>query len=88
VVVWLYDSGAAALPDAARRLLEEEPLTVSPMVEFELGLLHEIGRIVPTPPTILTSLHRALGVEIASTPFAQVVGAASELTWTRDPSTG
>lgn len=84
-VVWLYDSGPDAFPAAARRLLDAEPLGVSPMIALELALLHEIGRVAPPPDTILAGLGRTLGLVTSSTPFAEVVAAATDLTWTRDP---
>lgn len=84
-VVWLYESGTDTFPAAARRLLGTEPLAVSPMVALELSLLHEIGRIVPRPEVILAGLRRTLGLVASHTPFADVVGAATDLSWTRDP---
>ena len=84
-VVWLYESRTDTFPAAARRLLDSEPLAISPMVDLELALLHEIGRITPAPEVILAGLRRTLGLVISSTPFADVVGAATDLTWARDP---
>lgn len=84
-VVWIYDGGPDVLPPAARSLIDSEPLSISPMVTLELALLHEIGRIAPPPEVILTGLGRTLGLVVSATPFADVVGAATELTWTRDP---
>lgn len=84
-VVWLYESGTDTFPAAARNLVASELLAVSPMVALELALLHEIGRIAPRPEVILAGLRSTLGVITSPTPFADVVGAATELTWTRDP---
>ena len=84
-VVWLYESGTDTFPATARSLVDSEPLAISPMVALELALLHEIGRIAPPPEAILANLRRTLGLVTSPTPFADVVGAATELTWTRDP---
>lgn len=84
-VVWLYESGTDTFPTLARSLLDSEPLAVSPMIALELALLHEVGRIAPPPEAILAGLRRTVGLTTSPTPFADVVGAATDLTWTRDP---
>lgn len=84
-VVWLYESGTDTFPAPARRLLDTESLAVSPMVVLELALLHEIGRVAPAPEVILVGLQDTVGLTTSTTPFAGVVGAATRLTWTRDP---
>lgn len=85
VVVWLYADGIEPFPPSARRLLNEEPLAISPMVALELALLHETGRVTAAPEVIQAGLGRTLGLVTSSAPFTDVVGAASDLTWTRDP---
>lgn len=85
VVIWLYDSAGADFPAATRRLIDSEPLSISPMVKFELALLREIGRVTLAPEVILAELERTLGLTVSSRPFPAVVGAATDLTWTRDP---
>ncbi|MBI4741053.1 MAG: PIN domain-containing protein [Betaproteobacteria bacterium] len=86
VLVWLYQDGAARLTargtaaiDGANRLL------ISPIVELELAYLHEIGRITCPSATILDTLRRDLDLESCKLPFASVVGAALQQSWTRDP---
>lgn len=85
VVVWLHEGNLERFPVSVRRLLDAEPLLVSPMVELELALLHEIGRIAPTPSAVLAELGRTIGLGISELSFALVVTAAASLTWTRDP---
>lgn len=86
VLVWLYQDGATRLtPQGALAIESAEQLLISPMVELELGYLHEISRINCTAASILDSLRRDIGLEICKQPFAAVVGTALTLTWTRDP---
>lgn len=85
VLVWLLGGDAARLPDGVRRLLDSEPLAISPMVELELVYLHEVGRLRLSAPEVLDELRPALELVVSTAPFAQVVTHATGLTWTRDP---
>jgi len=85
VLVWLYVPAPEKLSATARQHLESDELAVSPMAVLELTFLHEIGRLRVDGPTVLASLQDELGVAVDRTPFADVVAAAQELTWTRDP---
>ncbi|HVL82908.1 MAG TPA: PIN domain-containing protein [Pseudonocardia sp.] len=85
VVVWLYEDKVASLPTSVRRLLDSEPLVVSPMVGFELDLLHEIGRTAGPSAEVLTGLGRSVGLTVSPAPFPAVVTTAAGLRWTRDP---
>lgn len=85
VVVWLYINKDDAFPVAVRRLLDTEPLVVSPMVALELDLLFEVGRTEGPAEVVLAGLGRTIGLVTSPTPFVEVVGAATDLTWTRDP---
>lgn len=85
VVVWLHQGRGAALPPAVRRTLEADTPAVSPMVGFELDLLHEIGRTTGPATEVLASLGGSIGLIVSPAPFAEVAAAATPLTWTRDP---
>ena len=86
VLVWLYQDGAARLTAAGAQAIEAgDPLLVSPIVELELAYLFEIGRISCPPAAILDTLRREIDLETCKLPFAAVVGAALDKTWTRDP---
>jgi PIN domain nuclease of toxin-antitoxin system len=58
---------------------------VSPIVELELTYLFEIGRVSEPASTPLSALRRGLGLRIADTSLAELIQAAKELSWTRDP---
>ncbi len=85
VAIWLYIDRRDAIPTAVRRLIDTEPLAVSPMVALELDLLYEIGRTEGPAEVVLAGLGRSVGLTTSPTPFTDVVGAATDLTWTRDP---
>lgn len=84
-VAWLYAGDLARFPRPVREVLEEEQLTVSPMVELELQLLYEIRRIADPGRTILDDLVERVGLRVSSAPFQRVVAAAAKFDWTRDP---
>ena len=86
VLVWLYQDGPARLTAAGAQAIEAaDRLLVSPIVELELAYLAEIGRITCPAATILDTLRREIDLEACKLPFAAVVGAAIDKTWTRDP---
>jgi len=85
VLAWLYQDGAAALPERVKTEIETRPLGVSPMALLELEYLHEIGRIVPSAAEIMAELSRALELRVCDRPFHDVVAQALGLRWTRDP---
>ena len=85
VALWLHTERVDRIPARARRLVEDTALVVSPVVELELALLHEIGRLAPTPAEVLDQLATVLDVGPSRAPFASAVRAASGLSWTRDP---
>lgn len=85
IVVWLHQGRTAALSAEARRMLEAEPLAVSPIVGLELDLLHELGRTSGGGAEVLEHLGRSVGLVVSDATFPAVIAAASALTWTRDP---
>lgn len=85
VVCWLYEGRIDLLSAAAAQAIEQGRLMISPIVDLELQLLHEIGRILKGPETILSALAFDIGLETATTTFTVVAAAARGLSWTRDP---
>ena len=87
VVVWLAGGRLSKLPAPARALIEAEPVAVSPMVEVELAVLSEIGRIGLGPIAILDRLRQALGLIIDAPTFyvAAAVAATPAYAFARDP---
>lgn len=85
VVVWLFAGSLDQLSPVAYRLLDEEQLAVSPMVELELTYLHEIGRINPTGTEVVADLADRIGLATSGLLLSHVVAEAKPLSWTRDP---
>ena len=85
VVVWLYAGEHGRFARTARRLIETEPLLVSPVLLLELALLEETGRIRARAQTIFTELQELLALSICDLTFAEVSIASLQQTWTRDP---
>jgi len=85
VVAWLFAGRLDLLPIAARRLLDASNLLISPMVELELEYLFETGRTAKPGREVVESLRHELGLRICDLPFPQVIEAAIEQSWTRDP---
>jgi PIN domain nuclease of toxin-antitoxin system len=85
VVVWLYAGLVERFSPTAHVTLEQRDLVVAPMVELELTLLHEIGRLSVSGTEILGDLHHRVGLRVSDVPWPAAVRAAAGLTWTRDP---
>ncbi len=84
VVVRMFTSAHLVSP-RARRLMNRESIFISPMVEFELQFLHEIGRIQYPPHQILEHLAEKSGLLVCDKPFPAVIQLAIQIQWTRDP---
>ena len=84
VVAWLHDGQRQRIPEVSQRLLDTEPLAISPMVELEISYLFEIGRMSYPFNVVLADL-APLGLSISTTPLSVVVRAAIGLRWARDP---
>ncbi len=85
VMVWLYTGEVERFSDAARAVLEDDDLVISPIVELELTYLHEIGRLAVGGPSIASDLRERIGLAGSSQQVAAVVAASDQLSWTRDP---
>jgi len=85
VVAWLYLDAGANLPAPVRALLDRDDLVISPIVELELQYLFEIGRTAQPAEAILAYLADRIGLAVDASPFKDVVRAAAEQSWTRDP---
>ena len=85
VVIWLYAGEHGRLARTARRLIETEPLLISPVLLLELALLEETGRIRARAQTIFAELQESVALSICDLPFAEVSITALQQKWTRDP---
>src|ERR1700724_2789856 len=85
VVAWLFAGRIDLLPIAARRRIDTSDLLISPMVELELEYLFETRRPARPGHDVVDSLRQELGLRICDLPFPQVIEAALQQAWTRDP---
>lgn len=82
--IWLAEANERRLSRVARRLIDRQPLAISPGVVLELEVLSEIGRLQNPPAVILARLYEQAEVALSATTFADIVTAATTFTWTRD----
>ncbi|MES1241035.1 MAG: PIN domain-containing protein [Acidobacteriota bacterium] len=85
VVAWLFAGRVDLFPPAARKLLDENDLLISPAVVLELQYLHEIRRTADPAQVVVESLEDAIGLKVCDQPFPPIIGAALDQHWTRDP---
>lgn len=85
VVVWLYQREIERLSATARSLIEQETLSISPIVALELTFLHEIGRLTVGAEEIVGYLGATIGLLQDDAAFGAVVALSTRFDWTRDP---
>jgi PIN domain nuclease of toxin-antitoxin system len=86
VVLWLYHRRGEGLSERARRLIEYEPeILISPIVVLEIDYLHEIGRTTLGSEPVFKYLNEQIDLQACKKSFFDVILAASQLSWTRDP---
>jgi len=85
VAVTLFKGRATGLSQTAQRLLDRANIQYSPMVSFELELLHEIGRIRLGAADVCGYLARELNVVESQERLSEIVRHALPLRFTRDP---
>lgn len=85
VVVWLYAGLVGKFSLAARQLINENELRISPIVRLELAHLAEIQRLTTGADVIVADLSQRIGLTLCDRAFDAVVSHATTLTWTRDP---
>ena len=85
VALWTHARRASQISATAQRLIERGPNQISPMVVLEMGILHEQGRLQPTPDAVLADLEARLGLTVSDAPFQAIVMSARRFAWTRDP---
>lgn len=85
VAVAFYDGRSGGLGAKARRLVDAEPVLISPVVLLEMELLHEIGRLRTGAAAVARHLGEQLDIHMANERFADVARAALDFRFTRDP---
>lgn len=85
VVVWLFAGRTDLIPPTARSLLDGNDLFISPIVGLELQYLYESSKTNEPGAPVIHALGREIGLQRCDLPFADIVDAALQETWTRDP---
>ena len=85
VAVGLYEGHTRGLGAEARRAIDRDVVTISPVVLLEIEILHEIRRIRESAKVIAAALAKDLDIHVAGDRFSDV--ASESLSWgfTRDP---
>ena len=84
-VVWLHSRQLDRFDPPGLALLEEEILSISPIVLLELAYLKEIGRIAYSPAEIVGYLADRIELRTDEVSFLPVAQRSLQYTWTRDP---
>jgi PIN domain nuclease of toxin-antitoxin system len=82
--LWIYTNRLHELTPGGRRLLDGA-VFISPIVELEITVLHELGRIGGNGSDVIRGLTEAIGANRSPASMSAVVHAAQPLDWTRDP---
>jgi PIN domain nuclease of toxin-antitoxin system len=85
VAVALYKGRLSGLSRQAQRLLDGASVRYSPIVDFELELLNEIGRIQYGAAVVCQHLNRELDIAESGERLSDIVRHALPLRFTRDP---
>jgi PIN domain nuclease of toxin-antitoxin system len=86
VVAWLSAGRVDLLSKRAKKMIDKDgELLVSPMVVLELEYLHEVGRLGVGGQAIVHGLGMQIGLQICRLPFSDLLEAALDQAWTRDP---
>jgi PIN domain nuclease of toxin-antitoxin system len=85
VLIWLYSKDLQRFTERGIKMIEGNNLFISPMVCLELDYLHEFKKTSVSGKKIVEYLSRSIGLTVCDAPFPELVYAAAEITWTRDP---
>lgn len=85
VAIALYEGRTAGLGAAAKRAIDRETVTISPVVLLEIELMHEIGRLRVGARPVSVRLVEDLSIRVATERFSDVAIEALGFGFTRDP---
>lgn len=73
VVVWLYQKSLKLLSPKAIQAIEDNSISISPIVLLELEYLYEIGKIKTDSHTILKYLKKKIGLKLDRSNFFKII---------------
>jgi PIN domain nuclease of toxin-antitoxin system len=85
VAAWLYAGLTARFSPAARDMINDNDLYLSPMVILELQYLYETGWTATPGKDVVEALTQSVGLKVCDDRFPSIMAQAAEQTWTRDP---
>ena len=85
VVMWLIDGAVENFSPNVAKLLDREPLAISPFVLLELKFLEEVGKIGGGIETLQRIIVNDLTISIEDRSLLELTSKALSYTWTRDP---
>jgi PIN domain nuclease of toxin-antitoxin system len=85
VAVWLAAGEGNRLSRRAQKLVNTEPLAISPAVLLEIEFLKEIGRVRASAEEMFGVLSEETGLSLCREEFANVVKRSLREKWTRVP---
>jgi PIN domain nuclease of toxin-antitoxin system len=85
IAIGLYAGKVGGLSPRAMRIIDNDPLTLSPAVMLEVELMHEIRRVRVGGAELVETLLRDFDVTLAPDDFPSVAREALALGFTRDP---
>jgi PIN domain nuclease of toxin-antitoxin system len=85
IVVWLYAGLLEKFSQSIKIILNENEISISPIVRLELQYLYEIERVREPAHAIVADLADRIGLRTYEKDFNAIVSQAIKLTWTRDP---
>ena len=85
VVVWLYAGKIRKFSEQAKDLINNNEVTISPVVRLELQYLFEIQRITDEAKLIVSDLSDRIGLKICDKSFNNIISGALDYSWTHDP---
>lgn len=84
-VVWLYAGDKIKFTEQGGKLINENELFISPIIQLELQYLLEIKRITKSADVILKDLSKRVGLKTCPKSFEHVIKESIKHNWTRDP---
>jgi len=85
VLVWLFAGDTKKLTSEGTKLINENELFISPIIQLELQYLLEIKRVTQPAEIILKDLAKSIGLKTCQKPFENVINESIKQNWTRDP---
>jgi len=85
VALGLYEGHTRGLGAEARRAIDRDVVTISPIVLLEIEILHEIHRIREGAKVVAAALAADLDIRVAGERFSDVATESLSWAFTRDP---